>query len=68
MNPELETLKYVEQQLEGGMEFRHTHIPSLISSVETALTIIKNRKQAIEEKEFNDPNYYQKARGEYEIP
>lgn len=78
MNPELETLKAIERQLEdanyaydadSGNELGRTSEGNrLYLAVETALTIIKDRKQAIEEKGFNDPNYYQKARGEHEIP
>jgi len=36
----------------------------LLHAVDTALTIIKDRKLDIEKANFNDPNYYQKARGE----
>jgi hypothetical protein len=68
MNPELETLKAIERQLKDTMEDSKTISPHHLltrlkmieGSIETALTIIKDRKATIEEKEFNDPDYYNK--------
>ena len=74
MNPELEIYKDLERLLNDGLESKGNgdetsdsdteHLERLCHAVETALTIIKDRKATIEEKEFNSPNYYQKAQGE----